>query len=151
MHHQGGHSATQHRHESPQPRETSASRLFLGPEVLPEIPPPDWAVPDRLCPAVHGAYRVVWAEGYEGAPLGIILDNPGLRQQFDDTAFVCPTRLTLQRALWEAQIPLTAVQVVFLFKCRPRGPYDRTLASSRFVPILAEQVRAASLASLGGG
>lgn len=121
-----------------------------SPQILAEIPAPSWARAAQLCPVVHGSPRLVWAEGSTTAPLGIILDNPGRREQPDGTPVVCPTRRVLQRALWEAGITLDQVQVLFLFKCRPVGAYQRPEAYRTFVPILEDQIRQGNCVGLIG-
>lgn len=115
-------------------------RVPPEPILWPEIPAPDTADRDRLCRAVHGARRLVWAEGNPTARIGIVLDNPGLRETREGRPYVCPTRQTLQRALRASGLSVNDVLVLFFFKCRPQGSYDRANAYRLYRPILEEQV-----------
>lgn len=119
------------------------------PVLWPEILAPAIADQDLLCRVVHGSRRLVWAEGNPDARIGLVLDNPGLRERAG-VPYICPTRATLQRALWTAGIPVNDVLLLFLFKCRPEGPYSREDAYRIYRPILARQIRDSRVTTLIG-
>ena len=102
--------------------------ITFKPEILPEQPPPSFAVQCQKCELAKHRKRVVWGEGNPDAPVFIVLDNPGLREDREGNAFVCGTRETLQIGLREAGIPLDSVYVTYLLKCRPVRAYDKPMA-----------------------
>lgn len=87
----------------------------------------------------HGT-RVVWGEGRPDAPIMIVLDNPGAKEDRDGNPFVCGTRLTLRDALREAGIAAGDCYVTFLIKRRPRRAYDRADAHAAYKPLLDRQI-----------
>ncbi len=105
---------------------------------------------EALRQVVSGGPRLIWGEGFSGARLGLIMDNPGLRENREGVPFVCPTRQTLRHALRQAGVAERDVQVFFLYKARPRRAYDREAANSFCLPILARQVRLSSAELLLG-
>ena len=120
-----------------------------------DLPWPELAVPAGLDEAalrrvVSGGPRLVWGEGFLSAGLGLIMDNPGLREDRDGVPFVCPTRQTLRQALRQAGVAEQDVQVFFLYKARPRRAYDRQAANALYLPILQEQVHLSSAKVLLG-
>jgi DNA polymerase len=52
---------------------------------------------------------VIWGEGNPNAPIFIILDNPGAREDREGTPFVCGTRETLQYGMMEAGLDIDLV------------------------------------------
>lgn len=110
------------------------------PAVLPEIAAPQDARDCRLCELAAQRDRVIWGEGHPHAPLMIVLDNPGAREDREGRPFVCGTRDTLQRGLAEAGIGMDQVYLTYVLKCRPRKAYDKPLARSRCLPYLERQV-----------
>lgn len=70
----------------------------------------------------HG--RLVWGEGYPGAPLMIVLDNPGARENRSGEPYVCGTRQTLRRALHRAGWSAATAGVVGSAGRGPLGPSD---------------------------
>lgn len=101
--------------------------------------PPD-VVPSRLAVLEDHGSRIVWGEGQPGAPIMIVLDNPGAKEDKDGHPFVCGTRLTLREALYEADIDAKHCYVTFLLKRRPRKAYDRPAAYAAYAPLLDEQI-----------
>lgn len=101
--------------------------------------PPD-VVPSRLAVLEDHGSRIVWGEGRPGAPVMIVLDNPGAKEDKDGNPFVCGTRLTLREALHEADIDAEDCYVTFLLKRRPRKAYDRLAAHAAYTPLLDEQI-----------
>lgn len=72
----------------------------------------------------HGS-RMVWGEGTPGAPLLILLDNPGAREDTSGNPYVCGTRETLQKAAFEVGLSLNDIYVTYILKRRPRKAYDK--------------------------
>lgn len=98
------------------------------PVVLQEEPPPPHAAQCARCELSSHRNRVIWGEGNPAAPIFILLDNPGLREDAEGNAFVCGTRETLQRGMQEAGLELENVYVSYMLKCRPRRAYNKPLA-----------------------
>lgn len=72
----------------------------------------------------HGT-RMVWGEGNPEAPILILLDNPGAREDKEGRPFVCGTRQTLQTALHESGLSMEVVYVTYILKRRPTRAYDK--------------------------
>ena len=71
---------------------------------------------------------MVWGEGNPDAPVMIILDNPGAREDREGNPMVCGTRQTLQRAIHEAGLGKAAFYVTYILKRRPIRKYDKEQA-----------------------
>ena len=89
------------------------------PEILPEIAAPKQAMDSHECELCSHGSRIIWAEGYADAPLFVILDNPGAREDKLGQPFLCGTRETLLTIAHEAGIrqsrcmlPISLAQVV---------------------------------------
>lgn len=98
------------------------------PKLLTEDPPPEFAANCHQCELSGQRQRVVWGEGNPQAPIFMILDNPGLREDKEGTPFVCGTREALQYGIREVGIDLDLVYVTYLLKCRPIRAYDKPTA-----------------------
>lgn len=109
-------------------------------EAWPEIAVPDGVSIDCDAFGLAGHGRLVWAEGRRGAPLMLLLDNPGARETKEGQPFVCGTRQTLRRALTEAGLDPDDVYVTFLTKCRPLRAYDKERAWRTGLTYVAEQL-----------
>lgn len=72
----------------------------------------------------HGT-RMVWGEGNPEAPIMIILDNSGAREDREGNPFVCGTRETLQQTIHEVGLTLNDVYVTFILKRKPVRAYDK--------------------------
>lgn len=72
----------------------------------------------------HGS-RMVWGEGNPNAPIMIILDNPGSREDKEGNPTVCGTRETLQNAANQVGLDIEDLYVTFILKRRPRRKYDK--------------------------
>ncbi|WP_010677349.1 uracil-DNA glycosylase [Bacillus timonensis] len=72
----------------------------------------------------HGS-RMIWGEGNPKAPIMIILDNPGAREDREGNPMVCGTRQTLQKAAHEAGIDEEQMYVTYIVKRQPKRAYDK--------------------------
>lgn len=84
--------------------------------------------------------RIIWGEGAKNAPCMIILDNPGEREDRDGKKYVCGTRQTLQKTLYETEISPENVYLTYLLKCRPLKKYDKQKARAFSLPFLERQI-----------
>ncbi|WP_370636313.1 uracil-DNA glycosylase family protein [Cohnella sp. CFH 77786] len=115
-------------------------------ETLPEEAAPAHARECGRCELSGQRTRVIWGEGNPDAPIFLLLDNPGAREDRQGNAFVCGTRETLQMGMREAGLPTDAVYVTYLLKCRPIRAYDKPLArescASHFAAAIAGETAA---------
>jgi DNA polymerase len=98
------------------------------PLYLPEESPPPHATQCQRCELSQQRHRVIWGEGNPNAPIFIILDNPGAREDREGTPFVCGTRETLQYGMMEAGLDIDLVYISYLLKCRPVRAYNKPIA-----------------------
>lgn len=110
------------------------------PEILPEEAPPSYAMQCKKCELSAQRKRVIWGEGNPEAPIFILLDNPGAREDKEGHAFVCGTRETLQYGLREAGLDTNSVYVTYLLKCRPIRAYNKPFAREACSPHLQFQL-----------
>ncbi|HMM06476.1 MAG TPA: uracil-DNA glycosylase [Clostridiales bacterium] len=94
----------------------------------------------RQCELCTQKSRVIWGEGNPQASIFIILDNPGAREDKDGNEYVCPTRQTLQTALFQANLTADHVYVTYLLKCRPLRRYHKEMARAFSKPFLIRQI-----------
>ncbi len=110
--------------------------------ILPEHIPPVNSQSCRQCElSTHGS-RIIWGEGNPSAPVFVVLDNPGAREDKDGRPFLCGTRKTLQRAIHESGLSLDTVYVTYILKCRPRRAYDKPAARITCIKYLWGQLDA---------
>jgi uracil-DNA glycosylase family 4 len=76
--------------------------LEFCPMALAEDPTPDYLLNCQECGLHEQEIRMVWGEGNPDAPIMIILDNPGAREDREGESIVCGTRQTLQEFAIEA-------------------------------------------------
>src|SRR5690606_25270528 len=107
----------------------------------PEHPAPPGSKVDCAFFRLEGHGRLVWGEGNPAAPLMLILDNPGAREDPSGAPYVCGTRRTLRAAVREADLHQKQLYVTFLVKCRPRKAYDKSFARSAGLQVLADQIK----------
>jgi uracil-DNA glycosylase len=110
------------------------------PSILSEEQAPVHAVNCERCELSRQRRRVIWGEGNPNAPVFILLDNPGAREDREGNEFVCGTREALQAGLREVGIGLEQVYVTFLLKCRPIRAYDKPAAREACSPFLLSQL-----------
>lgn len=113
-------------------------------EQLPRIWPED-NIPAAYsacarCELSNQRKRIIWGEGTAEAEVMVLLDNPGAREDREGREYVCGTRETLQQGLVQVGIPLDAVYVTYIVKCRPIRAYDKPTARSACNPYLDEQL-----------
>lgn len=126
-------------HEAGRTADHARERLH-NPVPLPEHPAPLHAANCMNCELARQRKRVIWGEGNPQAPLVVLLDNPGAREDKEGNPFVCGTRDTLQEGLHAAGIPLEQVYVTYLLKCRPVRAYDKPAAREACFPHLQAQL-----------
>ncbi|MET3576005.1 uracil-DNA glycosylase [Bhargavaea ullalensis] len=95
------------------------------PESWPEDPVPAGEQDCRDCGLYLQGTRMVWGEGNPKAPVMIILDNPGAREDREGNPMVCGTRQALQRAVHEAGLDKKTFYVTYILKRRPVRKYDK--------------------------
>ncbi len=107
---------------------------------LPELPPPPGVEACLRCQLSAQRSRVIWAEGQPGAPVMVLLDNPGAREDTGGSPFVCGTRQALREAAHSAGLADTDLLVTWVLKCRPRRAYDKQAARAACLPYLGAQL-----------
>jgi DNA polymerase len=68
---------------------------------------------------------MVWGEGNPKAPIMILLDNPGAREDRDGKPFVCGTRHALQQATNQVGLTVDDLYVTYILKRKPTRAYDK--------------------------
>ncbi|WP_251033522.1 hypothetical protein [Bacillus sp. ISL-75] len=82
------------------------------PEIWPEEPTPDNLEDCHECGLYKHGSRMVWGEGNPEAPIMVILDNPGAREDREGNLIVCGTRQTLQQAAREVGLKTDDLYVI---------------------------------------
>lgn len=95
------------------------------PESWPEDSTPASQLNCEECGLYKQGTRMVWGEGNPKAPIMVILDNPGAREDREGNPFVCGTRQTLQQAVHEAGLNKELIYVTYILKRRPIRKYDK--------------------------
>lgn len=93
------------------------------------------------CEVCTGKSRVIWGEGNPKAPIIIILDNPGARENKEGNEYVCGTRQTLQEAIDRVDLKSDNIYITYLLKCRPLRKYDKERARQFSMPYLIQQIK----------
>lgn len=114
--------------------------LNFLPEVWPEESLPLEAAGYEQCEVCTKKSRIIWGEGNPKAPIVIILDNPGARENKEGEEYVCGTRQTLQKAVHQANLKTDDIYITYLLKCRPLGKYDKERARKFSMPYLVRQI-----------
>lgn len=110
------------------------------PVVWPEDSVPAKEQACRDCGLYAQGSRMIWGEGQRGAPVMIILDNPGAREDREGSPIVCGTRQTMQKALYEAGIAKDQVYITYILKRRPVRAYDKEHARAACMRHLQDQL-----------
>ena len=95
------------------------------PAIWAEEKPPAGIENCRDCGLFEHGSRMVWGEGNPMAPIMVVLDNPGAREDKEGSPFVCGTRQTLQKAAAESGLSEDDLYVTYILKRRPRKAYDK--------------------------
>lgn len=111
------------------------------PVIWPEDQWPKEAAGYKQCEICTEKSRVIWGEGNPNAPIVIILDNPGAREDGDGKEYVCGTRQTLQTALHRVNLAPGDVYLTYLLKCRPRSRYNKEEVRAFSKPFLIQQIQ----------
>lgn len=93
--------------------------------------PPPRPIPCDTCELADHSPMLVWGEGNPGAPLWILLDNPGARTTKAGSPFVCGTRQTLYDTLLQCGFSAADCYLTFVVRRRPRRAYDKDNERSR--------------------
>lgn len=93
--------------------------------LWPEEPTPDHLKNCGECGLIEHGSRMVWGEGNPDAPILILLDNPGAREDRENKPFVCGTRQTLQRATHQVGFTVDDLYVTYVLKRKPTRAYDK--------------------------
>ncbi|MFC4560039.1 uracil-DNA glycosylase [Virgibacillus kekensis] len=93
------------------------------PSIWPEeFPPDDCDNCDKCGLAEHGS-RMIWGEGNSDAPIMVVLDNPGVREDREGNPFVCGTRQTLQETVNSVGLQPDDLYVTYILKRKPTRKY----------------------------
>jgi uracil-DNA glycosylase len=108
----------------------------------PEDKKPDEASVYEQCEICTPNSRIIWGEGNPLAPIAIILDNPGAREDREGNEYICGTRRTLQEAIHNAGLAANDVYLTYLLKCRPLKHYNKERVRAFSKIFLIDQVKA---------
>lgn len=111
------------------------------PKMLAEEPTPDHLINCKECGLYEQGTRMVWGEGDPEAPIMIILDNPGAREDRSGESFICGTRQTLQEVANEAGLDINDLYVTFILKRKPVRAYDKELVRRICMGHLEQQLQ----------
>jgi uracil-DNA glycosylase len=115
--------------------------IFLR-SIWSEDPVPSNAEGCTRCELFEQRTRIIWGEGNPKAPIIVILDNPGCREDKEGHEFVCGTRQTLQLAADAVGLQEKDLYVTYLLKCKPVRRYDKETARTTCFGYLEQQLRA---------
>ncbi len=111
------------------------------PMMWPEDKLPKEAADYKKCEICTERSRVIWGEGNPNAPVVIILDNPGAREDRYGSEYVCGTRQTLQAALHRVNLTPDDIYLTYLLKCRPLRRYQKDEVRAFSKPFLIQQIK----------
>jgi uracil-DNA glycosylase len=109
-------------------------------ELWPEEPTPEAYQDCRECGLYKHGTRMVWGEGNPDAPIMVILDNPGAREDREGNPMVCGTRQTLQQATSEVGLKMDDLYVTFILKRRPVRAYEKDQTRQTCMIHLEQQI-----------
>lgn len=95
------------------------------PEIWQEDPVPENVIDCEKCGLYRQGTRMIWGEGNPQAPIIVLLDNPGAREDREGNPMVCGTRHTLQKAIYEVGLNQEQMYVTYVLKRRPVKKYDK--------------------------
>ena len=126
--------------ENEKPSEVSRVSNF-APIPWPEEPTPKCVEDCQECGLYKHGTRMIWGEGNPEAPIMIILDNPGAREDRDGNLYVCGTRDTLQQAANEVGLSVDDLYVTYILKRRPTKAYEKETVRDICIAHLEEQLQ----------
>ncbi|USG65041.1 uracil-DNA glycosylase [Brevibacillus ruminantium] len=109
--------------------------------VWPEEKPPAGIENCMDCGLYQHGSRMIWGEGNPHAPIMIVLDNPGAREDREGNPFICGTRETLQKAAAAAGIKREELYLTYVLKRRPTRAYDKWTARAACMQHLLAQLQ----------
>ncbi|MEH7335088.1 uracil-DNA glycosylase [Neobacillus drentensis] len=95
------------------------------PKLWTEEDVPAYAKECKDCGLYQHGTRMVWGEGNPKAPIMILLDNPGAREDCEGSPFVCGTRQTLQQAANEVGLTSEDLYITYILKRKPTRAYEK--------------------------
>ncbi|MBY0098183.1 uracil-DNA glycosylase [Mesobacillus maritimus] len=110
--------------------------------LWPEEPTPEHLKNCSECGLYKHGSRMIWGEGNPNAPIMIILDNPGAREDRDNKPFVCGTRQTLQKAAYEVGLQVEDLYVTYVLKRKPTRAYEKEQTRQICMNHLTQQLQA---------
>lgn len=110
---------------------------------------PEEAAAYKRCEICSEKSRIIWGEGNPHAPIVVILDNPGAREDQEGNVYVCTTRQTLQTALHRANLAADDIYVTYLLKCKPLRKYNKEKVRAFSKPFLIRQIELIKPVCLG--
>ncbi|MGJ9384209.1 uracil-DNA glycosylase [Salipaludibacillus sp. CF4.18] len=109
------------------------------PELWPEEPTPHDLVNCGKCGLDKHGTRMVWGEGNPEAPIMVLLDNPGAREDKEGNSFVCGTRQTLQKAVTTVGLSSEDLYITYILKRKPVRSYDKEVVRQTCMSYHLEQ------------
>lgn len=113
----------------------------FSPAVWPEAEAPPEVRDCRSCELHRQGSRVIWGEGNPKAPILVILDNPGAREDKEGNPFICGSRQTLQFAAFQAGFKIEDLFITYILKCRPLRKYNKVDAGNACMAHLYRQIQ----------
>lgn len=108
--------------------------IWLEEEAPPEV------INCQKCELHCQRSRVIWGEGNPKAPIIVILDNPGEREDKNGQSYICGSRQTLQLAAFEVGLKMEDLYVTYVLKCRPKRRYSKESARNTCMAYLHQQI-----------
>ena len=93
--------------------------------LWPEEPTPADCLHCSECGIHQHGSRMVWGEGNPEAPVIVLLDNPGAREDRENQPFICGTRQTLQQAVYEVGFTKDELYMTYVLKRKPTRAYEK--------------------------
>lgn len=111
------------------------------PIIWPEEPTPKQQQDCHECGLYKHGSRMVWGEGNPEAPIMVILDNPGAREDREGNPFVCGTRQTLQRVANDVNLKMDDLYITYILKRKPTRAYEKVETRQTCIMHLNEQMQ----------
>lgn len=105
-----------------------------------EHPGPFFSLECTNCELSQHSSRMIWGEGNPHAPVMVLLDNPGAREDRYGVPFLCGTRQTLQELALQAGIDINDLYITYVVKCRPIKSYNKEKARAVCLEYFHQQV-----------